>query len=97
LAALETGFFNLSVARVYTLCSRTFTSEFGELQVAIGRDGSLRAGTQQIEARYAVVPARLGIGGRVIARNPDGRQVLVAPSDGRLTTSDPDVGCTPTS
>jgi hypothetical protein len=85
--ALETAFHNLTIARVYTLCRVTFSAEFGEQQVVIGDGGRLTAGSDEVRARYAVVPARLNFQGRVLARNRPGKQVLIAPSAGRLRTA----------
>jgi hypothetical protein len=86
-AALETAFYNLTIARVYTLCEVTFSSEFGERRVALNRAGAVRAGSEQVRADYAVVPAKLGIEGEVVARNRQGGQVLIAPVAGRLTAT----------
>jgi hypothetical protein len=83
-AALETAFNNLSIARVYYVCNRTFGGEFGEQQISIDQAGRLRDQSGYVSAHYAVVPAALGVRGRVVARNTRGHQVLVAPANGRL-------------
>jgi hypothetical protein len=83
-AALETAFNNLSIARVYYVCDRTFGGEFGEQQISIDEAGRLRDQSGYVSAYYAVVPAALGVRGRVVARNTRGHQVLVAPANGRL-------------
>jgi hypothetical protein len=84
--ALETAFRNGSVARAYAICNTTFGPDFGEERATIDRAGQLRDPSgRAIRASYAVVPAALGVRGRVLARNPAGRQVLVAPADGRLS------------
>jgi hypothetical protein len=85
LPALETGYFNIRIARVYTLCQRIFSAEFGEREIAMDESGTFRDSTVPLMATYAVLPARLRVHGRVVARNPQGDQVLVAPENGRLT------------
>jgi hypothetical protein len=74
-ALRETAFWNASIARVYFTCRAAFGGDFGEQQ--------LKAGSA-VPARYAVVPASLGVSGRVLARDPEGRLVLAAPTDGTL-------------
>jgi hypothetical protein len=71
----ETAFWNTSVARVYYTCSAAFGSGFGEEPLA---------GGTAIRTRYAVVPDSLGIQGRVLARDPAGKLILVAPANGKL-------------
>lgn len=80
---LETAFFNLSISRVFYVCDPILGAEFGEKQVKIDRSGRLHGPTGGLTAPYFVAPTRLGLGGRVVARNPNGQQVLVAPADGR--------------
>jgi len=87
-SALETAFANLSIDRAYALCGTTFGPDFGELHVTIDAAGQLRdSAASVVRARFAVVPTSLGVRGRVLARNPEGRQVLVAPTDGVLSVS----------
>jgi hypothetical protein len=73
LAANETAFWNASVVRVYYTCSAAFGAGFGEKQLVAG---------DEIRTRYAVVPASLEVPGRVLARDPPGKLVLVAPESG---------------
>jgi hypothetical protein len=74
-ALRETAFWNSSIARVYYTCLMNFGGDFGEEQL-------LANGA--ISARYAVVPASMRVSGRVLARDPEGRLVLEAPTDGTL-------------
>jgi hypothetical protein len=96
--ALETAYFNAGIARVYTLCRTTFGPDFGEQQVAVDGGVTVRGTAEPVAAGLAVVPERLGVEGTLVARNPNGRQVLVAPRGGRLTLGPgaPDRGCVPT-
>ena len=71
----ETAFWNASITRVYYTCSAAFGTDFGEQQLAAGG---------AITTRYAVVPASLPVFGRVLARNPAGKLVLIAPTGGTL-------------
>jgi hypothetical protein len=93
--ALETTYFNISIARVYTLCRITFGPDFGEEQVTLDGTVRLRQTGEPIDAPYAVVPTRLGVEGEVLARNPQGGQVLVASPGGRLVLGpeEPEHGC----
>jgi hypothetical protein len=88
-AARETAYSNLSIDRLFYLCKRIAGSEFGERQATVDPSGALSGPSGPIEAAYAVVPAGLGIQGHVVARNLNGRELLVALPDGRL-------GVTPT-
>jgi hypothetical protein len=74
-ALRETAFWNSSIARVYYTCLPDFGGDFGEQQLAAG---------SAARARYAVVPASLRISGRVLARDPAGHLVLVAPAGGAV-------------
>ena len=74
-ALRETAFWNGSIARVYYACSPAFGTDFGEQSAAPG----------PLRAAYAVVPASWRVSGRVLARDPAGRLVLVAPSGGLLS------------
>jgi hypothetical protein len=92
----ETAFSNLSISRVYSLCSSVFGPEFGEQRVTVGKGGRLRDPAGYLDARYAVVPVDLRVRGPVVARNTKGRQVLVAPTEGRLSVTPAqraDLGC----
>jgi hypothetical protein len=76
MAALrETAFWNSSISRVYYTCLPNFGGDYGEQQLTAG---------SATAARYAVVPASLRISGRVLARDPLGHLVLVAPASGTL-------------
>ena len=75
LALLDAAAGNESIARVYDVCEQAFGSDFGEQKLAAG--GAIRA-------RYAVVPASMKVSGRVLARDPAGKLVLVAPTGGTL-------------
>jgi hypothetical protein len=86
-AALETAFNNLSIARLYYICNRTFGGEFGEQRITIDEAGHLRDQSGYVSAPYAVAPAALGLRGRVLARNTRGRQVMVASVNGRFSLS----------
>ena len=74
----ETAFWNASIRRVYYACSPAFGSDFGDQPL-----------TGTVRTRYAVVPASLGVAGRVLARDPAGKLVLVAPSARTLRVSGP--------
>jgi len=71
LAADETAFWNASIARVYYTCNAAFGTDFGEQKLVAG---------DEITTRYAVVPAAFSVPGRVLARDPAGKFVLVAPT-----------------
>jgi hypothetical protein len=81
----ETAYANFSISRVYSLCGGHFGPEFGEKSLAIGEGGRLRGPSGYLRARYAVARASLGLRGRVVARNLEGREVLVAAPDGRVS------------
>jgi hypothetical protein len=85
IALLETAFNNLSIARVYYACATVFGDDFGERRITIDRAGRLRDASGYVTARYAVVPARFGLRGRVLARDLPGGLVLVAAPNGALT------------
>jgi hypothetical protein len=75
LALLDTAAGNESIARVYYTCRVAFGADFGEQQLAAGTS---------IGTRYAVVPASMKVSGRVLARDPEGKLVLIAPPDSTL-------------
>jgi hypothetical protein len=81
-----TAFNNESIGRVYSFCRRRFGAEFGEQVVSIGPSGRVQTPSgATVAARYAVVPETLGVRGSVLARDPKGHQVLVAPRGGRVS------------
>jgi len=81
----ETAYANLSISRVYALCGGHFGPEFGEQSLTIGDGGRLRTPSGNLRARYAVARATLGLRGRVVARNVEGNEVLVAPPNGNVS------------
>jgi hypothetical protein len=85
--ALETAYANYSISRLYYLCRPVAGHEFGERQVTIDAVGRFRAPSGPVAAAYAVVPDGLGVRGRVVARNPQGRELLVALRGNRLRAS----------
>jgi hypothetical protein len=91
--ALETAYSNLSVGRVYYVCKSTFGPEFGEKRVTIGRGGRLSGPSGLITARYVVAPSNLRPSGRVVARNPNADQVLVAPVEARVSVNRSSFNC----
>lgn len=85
-ALRETAFFNASIARLSYTCSPVFGSDFGEEPLTLrSESGDLTEAHGAVRARYAVVPASLGVRGRVLARDLPGKLVLLAPAGGRLT------------
>jgi hypothetical protein len=77
-ALRETAFWNGSIQHVYYGCEQAFGTDFGEQRFpSIG-----------IRTQYAVVPGFWRVSGRVLARDPAGKLVLVATS-GRLSASPP--------
>jgi hypothetical protein len=86
-AELETSYTNLSISRLYYLCDRAFGSDFGELPAKISKSGRLRGPTGFIKAPYVVGQASLRLRGRIVARNPEGHEVLVAPLEDRISVS----------
>jgi hypothetical protein len=85
IALEETAYWNLSIRHVYYTCKLSFGSDFGEQQLtAAGADGTFMGPAGAIHTQYAVVPAAFGIPGRVLARDPAGKLLLLAPSRGTL-------------
>jgi Dolichyl-phosphate-mannose-protein mannosyltransferase len=82
-AEWQTDYYNLSITRLYYTCQRTLSPDFGERRVRVARDGAVTAGGRPLGVAYAVVPAGLGVEGRVLARDRKSRQELVA-TDGSL-------------
>jgi hypothetical protein len=83
LALLDTAAGNEAIARVYYTCTAAFGADFGEKQLAAGTE---------LRARYAVVPAQMRVSGRLLARDPAGKLVLIAPKDG-VVRIPPALGC----
>jgi hypothetical protein len=84
-SALETAYNNLSIARLYYICRHTVGPDFGDKPVTIDAAGRLRDASGFVSARYAVMPAGFVVRGRIVASNPEGKQVLVAPPKGPLS------------
>jgi hypothetical protein len=74
-AVRETAFWNSSIARVYYTCLPNFGADFGEQQLSPSTG---------LPSRYAVVPASWDVSARVLARDREGKLVLVTPRAGRL-------------
>ena len=74
-AVRETAFWNSSIARVYYTCLMNFGGDFGEQPLAP---------SSALQARYVVVPISFGDSGSVLARDREGKLVLVAPRAGEL-------------
>jgi hypothetical protein len=81
-ALLETAFDNLSVRRLYYVCTPAFEADFGEQQATLDPAGRLRGTDGLIHARYAVVPADFGVPGRILGAWNKGGILLVAPTGG---------------
>jgi hypothetical protein len=76
-AVRETTYWNASIARAYYTCQMELGANWNEQRLS--RSSAIRT-------RYAVVPASFGsTTGRILARDPQGRLVLVAPPHGTLT------------
>jgi hypothetical protein len=76
----ETAFANRSITRVYRTCKVVLGADFGEQQLTLDPSGVLRLPSGPIRTRYAVVPAAFRSPGRVLARDPAGGLVLLAPT-----------------
>jgi hypothetical protein len=87
LASAETAFYNLSVSRLYFVCSSFLTSQFGERKVRIAGDGTLFEGATPLQARYLVAPEGAGVIGRIVAANEPGHLVLIEPEGGVVRIS----------
>jgi hypothetical protein len=83
LAVFETAFNNLSISRVYYVCTPVFGNVFGEQRIWADGAGRLRDATGYLNARYIVMPATLGVRGRTVVRNTKGHLALIAPPNGR--------------
>ena len=86
IALEETAYWNLSIGHLYYTCKVAFGSDFGEERLtSAGADGTLTGPAGAIHTRYAVVPTAFGIRGRVLAHDPAGKLVLLAPSGRTLS------------
>jgi hypothetical protein len=74
-AVHETTYWNASIARAYYTCRMELGSNWGERRLSP---------SSAIRTRYAVVPSSFADTGRILARDPGGRLVLVAPARGIL-------------
>jgi hypothetical protein len=83
-ALLETAFFNLSIRHLRYVCWSAFEPDFGEQPLVLGRRGRLRDASGPLNVHYAVVPTRLHVPGRVLARDKRGRLELVQPANDGL-------------
>jgi hypothetical protein len=81
---VETAFENLSISRVYYVCTPAFDASFGELRLTPDAGGNLLGPDGVLRARYAVVPTDFDVAGRVLAISPKGELALVAPLGGML-------------
>jgi hypothetical protein len=75
LALLNAAAGNEAIARLYYTCHPAFGSDYGERRVPAG---------SSIRARYAVVPAAMRVSAHVLARDPAGRLMLIAPTGGAV-------------
>jgi hypothetical protein len=82
LAVFETAFNNLSISRVYFVCTPVLGAPFGEQRIWADQAGRLRDATGYVNAGYLVVPSALKIRGRVVARDTKGHLALIASPDG---------------
>jgi hypothetical protein len=96
-ALRETAFWNESISRVYYTCTMAFGADFGEQQLTLnGTSEALGTLSGTLRTRYAVVPARFHVPGRILARDRLGRLALVAPAGGILrlpAASRPQLAC----
>ena len=74
-AVRETVYWNASIARAYYTCRMELGANWNEQRLS--RSSALRT-------RYAVVPASFAGTGRILARDREGKLVLVAPTHGIL-------------
>jgi hypothetical protein len=84
LAVFETAFNNLSISRVYYVCTPAFGAAFGERRIWADHAGRLRDEAGYVNATAIVVPAALSVRGGVIARDRKGHLALIAPPGGRV-------------
>lgn len=84
-ALRETAFWNESITRVYYTCTMAFGTDFGEQQLTLNKtSNALGTPGGAIRTRYAVVPAKFDVPGRVLARNRLGGLALIEPAGGVL-------------
>jgi hypothetical protein len=74
-AVRETTYWNASIARAYYTCRMELGANWGEQRLPA---------SSSIRTSYAVVPASFAGAGRVLARDREGKLVLVAPAGGIL-------------
>jgi hypothetical protein len=84
LAVAETAFYNLSISRLYYVCTPLLYSQFGEVKTTVEPGGTVAVGAEPLRATYVVAPQGAGVVGRVIAADRPGRLVLVRPAHGVL-------------
>jgi hypothetical protein len=83
-ALLLTAFRNLTISSVYSTCRPLFGSGFGEQRLHVGQAGVLEDAAGPVHTPYAVVPVKLGVSGRIVARSRHEGLVVVAPAGGVL-------------
>jgi hypothetical protein len=83
-AEWQTDYHNLSIRRLYYTCQATLSPDFGERKVSVGADGVVRSGGRKLKTGYAVVPANLGVAGRVLGRDTTAQLELVRTAGGTL-------------
>jgi hypothetical protein len=84
LANAETAFYNLSISRMYYVCSPLLQTPFGEINVRLDRLGTVLNGSSPVRAEYVVAPRGTGVVGRVVASDVPGHLVLIRPKHGVL-------------
>jgi hypothetical protein len=82
LANAETAFFNLSISRLYYVCTPLLLEQYGEIKARVDRRGVVLDGSGPLRARYLVAPRGTGIVGRVVASDIPGGLVLLRPERG---------------
>jgi hypothetical protein len=82
LANAETAFYNLSISRLYYVCTPLLLEQYGEIKVRVDRRGVVLDGSGPLRARYLVAPRGTGIVGRVVASDIPGGLVLLRPERG---------------
>jgi hypothetical protein len=82
LANAETAFYNLSVSRLYYVCSPLLLDTFGEIKAQIDPRGLVLDGSSPLRATYLVAPRGTGVVGRVVASDLPGGLDLIRPERG---------------
>jgi hypothetical protein len=82
LANAETAFYNLSVSKLYYVCSPLLLEQFGEVKVNLDRSGVVRDGSDPLRTDYLVAPRGSGVQGGVVAADIPGRLELLRPEQG---------------